>query len=145
MYGAFISPRRKVFDIPQLSPTEPKTHAGGGGHLYSQQAQEPRKAQTMQDMLSGSPWYIDMVADLHFPRFFRTAIQCEIARRFPRSVGKVVLNFNAKISVFWVGFNLEPRRISSYPILIHNMWAVQILKRGIGKNPCKHKKNFAKI
>ena len=50
----------------------------------------------MQDKLSESPRYKDMVADLHFPRFFGTAIQCEIARRFPRSVVKVVVNFNAK-------------------------------------------------
>ena len=33
-------------------------------------------------MLSESPRCNDMVADLHFPRFFGTAIQCEIARRF---------------------------------------------------------------
>ena len=48
-------------------------------------------------MLSESPRCNDMVADLHFPRFFGTAIQCEIARRFPRSVVKVgpggALNF----------------------------------------------------
>ena len=62
---------------------------------------------TMQDMLSESPRCNDMVANLHFPRFFGTAIQCEIARRFPSSVVKVGLNFNAKISVFWVAFNLE--------------------------------------
>ena len=44
--------------------------------------------QTTEDMLSESPRCNDMVADLHFPRFFGTAIQCEIARRFPRSVVK---------------------------------------------------------
>ena len=40
-------------------------------------------------MLSESPRCKDMVADLHFPWFFSTPIQCEIARRFPRSVVKV--------------------------------------------------------
>ena len=70
-----------------------------------------RLNQTMQDKPSESPRCNDMVADSHFPRFFDKAIQCEIARRFPRSVVKVGLNFNSKISVFWVGFNLEPRRI----------------------------------
>ena len=47
--------------------------------------------QTMQDKLSESPRCNDMVADLHFPRFFCTAIQCEIVRRFRRSVVKVGL------------------------------------------------------
>ena len=47
-------------------------------------------------MLSESPWCNDMMADLHFPRFFGTAIQCEVARRFPRSVVKVGLNFQCK-------------------------------------------------
>ena len=65
----------------------------------------------MQDKLSESPRCNDMVADLHFSRFFGTAIQCDIARRFPRSVKKLGINFNAKISVFRVGFNLEPRLI----------------------------------
>ena len=37
----------------------------------------------------GHDMVADMVADLHFPRFFGTAIKCEIARRFPRSVVKV--------------------------------------------------------
>ena len=53
-------------------------------------------SQTMQDMLSESPRCNNMVADLHFPRFFGTAIQCEIARRFPRSVVKVCLNVQCK-------------------------------------------------
>ena len=44
-----------------------------------------------------------------------------------------------------MGFNLEPRRIYNYHILIHNMWAVQILKRGIGKTRCKPMRNLAKI
>ena len=43
-------------------------------------------------MLSESPQCNDMVADLHFPRFFGTATQCEIALRSPRSVVKVGLN-----------------------------------------------------
>ena len=68
-------------------------------------------AQMMQAKLSESPRCNDMVADSHFPRFFRTAVQCEIARRFPRSVVKVGLQFNPKTSVFWVGFNREPRWI----------------------------------
>ena len=38
----------------------------------------------------------DMVADLHFPRFFGTSIQREIDRRFPRSVVKVGLNVQCK-------------------------------------------------
>ena len=38
----------------------------------------------------------DMVADLHFPRFFSTANKCEIARRFPRSVVKVGLHVQCK-------------------------------------------------
>ena len=37
--------------------------------------------QTTEDMLSESPRCNGMVADLHFPRFFGTPIQCEIARR----------------------------------------------------------------
>ena len=52
--------------------------------------------QMMQDMLSDSPRCNDMVADLHFPQFFGTAIQCEIARRFLRSVVKVGLNVQCK-------------------------------------------------
>ena len=50
----------------------------------------------MQDMLSESPRCNDMAADLHFPRFFGTAIQCEIARHFPRSVVKVGLQVQCK-------------------------------------------------
>ena len=50
----------------------------------------------MQDILSESPRCNDMVTDLHFPRFFGTTIQCEIARRFPRSVVKVGLNVQCK-------------------------------------------------
>ena len=70
------------------------------------------KHQTTEDMLSESPRCNDMVADLHFPRFIGTAIQCEIARRFSKSVVKVGLNVQCKkISVFWMGLNLEPRRI----------------------------------
>ena len=38
----------------------------------------------------------DMVADLHFPRFFGMAIKCEIAQRFPRSVVKVGLHVQCK-------------------------------------------------
>ena len=34
-------------------------------------------------------------------RFTFTAIHCEIAQHFPRSVVKVGLNLNAKISVEW--------------------------------------------
>ena len=52
--------------------------------------------QTTEDMLSESPRCNDMVADLHFPRVFGTPIQCEIARRFPRSVVKVRLNVQCK-------------------------------------------------
>ena len=48
------------------------------------------------DMLSESPRCNDMVADLHFPRFFGTPIQCEIARRFPRSIVQVGLNVQCK-------------------------------------------------
>ena len=79
------------------------------------------------------------------PQFFGTAIQCEIARRFPRSVVKVGPDVQCKISVFSVGLNLEPRRIWNYHILIHNMWTIQILKRGIGKTRCKPMRNLAKI
>ena len=100
---------------------------------------------TMQDKLSESPRCNNMVANLHFPRFFSIATQCEIAWHFLRSVVKVGLNFNAKISVFWVEFNLEPRWIWNYYILIHNMWAIQILKRGICRTPCKPMRNLAKI
>ena len=50
----------------------------------------------MQDMLSESPRCNDMVADLHFPWFFGTALQCEIAWHFPRSVVKVGLNVQFK-------------------------------------------------
>ena len=52
--------------------------------------------QTTEGMLSESPRCNDMVADLHIPRFFGTPIQCEIARRFPRSVVKVGLNVQCK-------------------------------------------------
>ena len=52
--------------------------------------------QTMEDMLSELPRCNNMVADLHFPQFFGTPIQCEIARRFPRSVVKVGLNVQCK-------------------------------------------------
>ena len=48
------------------------------------------------EALSESPRCNDMVADLHFPRFFGTAIKCEIARRFPRSVVKVDLHVQCK-------------------------------------------------
>ena len=44
---------------------------------------------------SESPRCNDMVAE-HFPRFFGTAIKCEIARRFPRSVVKVGLHVQCK-------------------------------------------------
>ena len=52
--------------------------------------------QTTGDMLSESPRCNDMVADLHFPRFFGTPIQCEIAQRFLRSVVKVGPNVQCK-------------------------------------------------
>ena len=52
--------------------------------------------QTTEDMLSKSPRCNDMMVDLHFPRFFGTPIQYEIARRFPRSVVKVGLNDQCK-------------------------------------------------
>ena len=60
--------------------------------------------QTTEDMLSKSPRCNDMVADSHFPLFFSTPIQCEIARRFPRGVVKVGLNVQCKnISILsWV-------------------------------------------
>ena len=48
------------------------------------------------EALSESPRCNDMVADLHFPRFFGTAIKCEIARRFPRIVVKVGLHVQCK-------------------------------------------------
>ena len=48
------------------------------------------------EALSESPRCNDMVADLHFPWFFGTAIKCEIARRFPRSVVKVGLHVQCK-------------------------------------------------
>ena len=38
----------------------------------------------------------DMLADLHFLRFFGTAIKCEIAWRFPRSVVKLGLHVQCK-------------------------------------------------
>ena len=56
--------------------------------------------QTTEDMLSESLRCKDIVADLHFPRFFGTLIQCEIERHFPRSVVKIGLNVQCKISVF---------------------------------------------
>ena len=54
------------------------------------------KSQTTEDMLSESSRCNAMVADLHFPRFFGTPIQCEIARRFPRSVVKAGLKDQCK-------------------------------------------------
>ena len=76
---------------------------GGGGTQLSfsnrggcERTTEGYRMQTMQDMLSESAQCNDMVADLHFPQFFGTAIQCEIARRFPRSVVKVGLNVKCK-------------------------------------------------
>ena len=98
----------------------------------------------MQIKLSESLRCNDMVAASHFPRFFGTAIQYEIAR-FPRSVVKIGLNMKWKISVFWVEFTCELRQILSYHTSTHNMWAVQLLKRGIYKTPCKPLRNLAKI
>ena len=68
--------------------------------------------QTTEDMLSESPRCNDMVADLPFPRFFGTPIQCEIPRHFPRSVVKEGLNVQCKNISILSGFNLEPRRPS---------------------------------
>ena len=65
----------------------------------------------MQDMLSESPRCNYMMTDLHFPRFFGTAIQCEIARRFLRSVVKVGLKVQCKNISILSGVNVEPRRI----------------------------------
>ena len=90
------------------------------------------------EALSESPRCNDMVADLHFPRFFGTAIKCEIARRFPRSVVKVGPHVQCKNISISSG-------IQNHHISIHNMWAVQILKRGIGKTRCKPMRNLAKI
>ena len=50
----------------------------------------------------------DMVADLHFPRFFGTAIMWNSSAF---SEKRSYETFNAKIAVFWVGLNIEPRRI----------------------------------
>ena len=96
------------------------------------------------EALSESPRCNDMVADLRFPRFFGTAIKSEIARRFPRRVVKVGLHVQCKKyhQYFRVGFNLEPRRIQNHHISIHNVWAVQILKRGIGKTRCETYEKF---
>ena len=58
----------------------------------------------------------DMVADLHFPWFFGTPIQCEIARRFPRSVVKVGLNVQCKnISILKWGSTLN---LNGFKIII---------------------------
>ena len=90
------------------------------------------------EALSESPRCNDMVADLHFRRFFGTAIKCEIARCFPRSVVKVGLHVQCKnISISsgvqpWTSTDLKLSYFNTY-----NMWAVQILKRGIGKTRCK--------
>ena len=73
-------------------------YSSGVKFIYPEHKQS--LSQTMQDKLSESPRCNDMVADSHFPRFFGTTIQCEIARRFPRSVVKVGVNLNAKILVF---------------------------------------------
>ena len=60
------------------------------------------------EALSESPRCNDMVADLHFPRFFGMAIKCEIARRFPRSVVKVGLHVQCKnISILSGGSTLN--------------------------------------
>ena len=97
------------------------------------------------EALSESPWCNDMVADLHFLRFFGTAIKCEIAQRFPRSVVKVGLHVQCKnISISsgvqpWPSTDLKSSYFNTY------MWAVQILKRGIGKTWCKPMRNLAKI
>ena len=48
------------------------------------------------EALIESPRCNDMVADLHFLRFFGTAIKCEIAWRFPRSLVKVGLHVQCK-------------------------------------------------
>ena len=48
------------------------------------------------EALSESPQCKDMVADLHFPPFFGTAIKCEIARCFLRSVVKEGLHVQCK-------------------------------------------------
>ena len=71
------------------------------------------------DMLSESPRFNDMVADLHFPQFFGTPIQCEIARRF-KSVVKVGLNVQCKnISILsgvqpWTSTDLKLTYFNTY-------------------------------
>ena len=84
--------------------------------------------QTTEDMLSESPRCNDMVADLHFPRFFGTPIQCEIPRHFPRSVVKVGLNVQCKnISILsgvqpWTSRNFKVRG-TSIVIIITSYWS----------------------
>ena len=70
--------------------------------------------QTMQVKLSDLPRCNGMVADSHLPRFFGTVIQCETAHRFSRSVVKVGLNLNAKISIFWVEFKMKSLVLSIF-------------------------------
>ena len=48
------------------------------------------------EALSESSRCNDIVADIHFLRFFGMAIKCEIAWRFPRSVVKVGLHVQCK-------------------------------------------------
>ena len=98
--------------------------------------------QTTEDMLSESPRCNDMVANLLFPRFFGTPIQCEITRRFPRSVVKVGLNVQCKNISRLGGFKLELRRIQTYHISIHNMWAQNVQSQ---RNVCSYYNNVLLI
>ena len=78
-----------------------------------------------------------------FRGFFGTAIQCETARRFPRSVVKVRLNVQCKnISISSGGSTLN---LDWFKIIIFQYIICEILKRGIGKTRCKPMRNLAKI
>ena len=98
------------------------------------------------EALSESPRCNDMVADLHFPRFFGTAIKCEIARRFPRSVVKVGLHVQCKnisVSSGVQTLNLDGLKIIIFQYIICEPF--RSWKEGIGKTRCKPMRNLAKI
>ena len=78
-FPVVMDTKKKKKKKPQCGNTVERRGGGGG-----------------PEALSESPWCNDMVADLHFPRFFGTPIKCEIARRFPRSVVKVGLHVQCK-------------------------------------------------
>ena len=122
----YFSNQFKLLNVSALHvlPCEPCSVTWREGSAIDRRA----GPQTTEDMLSESPRCNDMVADLHFPRFFGTPIQCEIPRHFPRSVVKVGLNVQCKnISILsgvqpWTSRTFKVRG-TSIVIIITSYWS----------------------